>query len=242
MYQTANLNITTETELSEIVLNHPRTMLFLEHFDIQVPLNTKTIGEVCEEKNISSDLFIAFANLYIGKDYKHSTILNYPDVLTIVEYLKKSHKYYLNEIYPDIQNALKTMKETNDIDEIKIIDRFFLVYFNEVREHLNYENEVAFPYIIDLYESVTGNMTCQFQRRYCVADYKEHHDDIEEKLDDLVKLLIKYLPNNNDQQARRKLFLLLAELDYDLKIHTSIEDLILTPLAAEMEKHVKSMS
>ncbi|MGC8803040.1 MAG: hypothetical protein ACP5PS_04610, partial [Bacteroidales bacterium] len=55
---------------------------------------------------------------------------------------------------------------------------------------------------------------------YSVEEYREHHDDIEEKLSDLKNLLIKYLPAREDQQARRRLLTHLFELESDLAIHS----------------------
>ena len=74
---------------------------------------------------------------------------------------------------------------------------------------------------------------------YSVKEYRLHHDDIEEKLNDLKNLLIKYLPQKNDQQIRRKLLFSLFEVEYDLNIHSQIEDTILIPLVEKMEKHLK---
>ena len=74
---------------------------------------------------------------------------------------------------------------------------------------------------------------------YSVTEYREHHNDIEEKLTDLKNLLIKYLPQKGDQQLRRKLLFCLFELEFDLKIHSQIEDSILIPLVEKMEQLVK---
>ena len=76
-------------------------------------------------------------------------------------------------------------------------------------------------------------------QKYAVAEYQEHHNDIEEKLNDLKSLLIKYLPLKNDQSIRRNLLFRLFELEYDLNIHSQIEELILIPLVSKMELHLK---
>jgi len=75
---------------------------------------------------------------------------------------------------------------------------------------------------------------------YSVSDYQEHHDNIEDKLEDLKNLLLKHLPLDNDQQIRRKLLFSLFELEYDLTIHTRIEDEILIPLVEKLERTIKT--
>jgi regulator of cell morphogenesis and NO signaling len=153
--------------------------------------------------------------------------------------LKNSHRYYAEEIYPSILSLIKQMNSANDHKEMALVEQFFNEYFSEVREHLNYENTVVFPYVIRLYERFVNLNQVTDQKKYSVAEYKDHHNDIEEKLDDLKNLLIKYLPLKNDQQIRRKLMLSLLELEYDLNIHSQIEDFILIPLVAKMESDLK---
>ncbi|HOT13559.1 MAG TPA: hypothetical protein PK252_02255 [Bacteroidales bacterium] len=236
----SNLYITQDTELSDIVRAYPGSMLFLEHFDIHVPFQTKTVDKICSEHNISSDLFIAFANLYLGKDSYQIPKLRFSDLPAIIRYLHNNHKYYLDEIYPKIQQCIKLIMGLNDLDESKLVEKFFQDYFNEVREHLNYENSVVFPFVTGLYDVFINKIPYRQRNAYSVSEYKDHHSDIEEKLDDLMSLLIKYLPHKNDQQARRELFHLLVELDYDLKVHARIEDLILVPLVEKLEKQLNA--
>ena len=71
---------------------------------------------------------------------------------------------------------------------------------------------------------------------YSVIKYRDRHNDIEEKLTDLKNLLIKYLPQKNDQQIRRKLLFSLFELEFDIHIHTRIEESILIPLVEKLEQ------
>jgi regulator of cell morphogenesis and NO signaling len=117
-----------------------------------------------------------------------------------------------------------------------MLEKFFTNYFEEVTEHLEYENNVVFPYVLNLDAQLTHKNSNYTLNSYSVIEYREHHNDIEEKLTDLKNLLIKYLPVENDQQLRRKLLFCLFELEYDLNIHSQIEDTILIPLVEKMEK------
>lgn len=233
-------HITSDLELSEVILYSPKVMLLIEHFNIHVPLHEKTISEICIEKKISTELFITLLNLYQGAVHVPSHPFPFSEIPVIIDFLKNGHAYYTNEIYPDIQKIIKSMYDLNNVEEMLMVEKFFNEYFNEVMEHLDYENRIAFPYMTDLYQHLVNNKAYNKEAEYSVKEYKEHHDDIEEKLDDLQNLLIKYLPQQNDQQLRRKLFFNLVELDYDLKIHARIEDFILIPLVEQMEQHLKN--
>lgn len=239
MYQTANIYLSPELKMSEVILNNPYLLLLLEHFDIEVPLQEKTIQETCQAKSINTDVFLTFANLYNGVSYTPIESFSFQDIQTIISYLQNSHRYYADEIYPNIQNTIRQMFRENTHREIVLVEKFFNEYFHEVIEHLNYENDIVFPYISRLTLNIEQHVPYSKNVTYSVTQYKDHHNDIQEKLADLKNLLIKYLPQQNDQQTRRKLLFSLFELEYDLNIHSRIEDLILVPLVVKLELHLK---
>ena len=70
---------------------------------------------------------------------------------------------------------------------------------------------------------------------YEIKDYKNHHQDIETKLLDLKNLLIKHLPEKNDQVFRRNLLFELFRFERDLRIHTIIEESILVTAIENLE-------
>lgn len=240
MYQTRKLALAPGHKMAEVILNNPYLLLLLEHFGISVPLKDKTIEQICRQYNINIELFLTFASLYNGVVYEPKTAFKSADSLTIISYLKNNHSYYQEEIYPAILATIRQMAGLNESGENGLVEQFFVEYFNEVREHLEYENEVVFPYVINLSGKVGTATTSNIQAHYSVGEYKEHHNDIQEKLNDLKNLLIKYLPRQNDLPLRRKLLFMLSELEYDLDIHSRIEDRILIPLVAEMETHLKT--
>jgi len=108
-----------------------------------------------------------------------------------------------------------------------------------VRNHFNYEEQTVFPYIVHLHEKASGRQMTGVSPDYSVSEYREHHDDIEEKLDDLRNLLIEYLPLKEGHQMRRMLLFKLYELEHDLRIHSRVEDHLLIPLVASMEARLK---
>lgn len=224
-----------EMKASEIIINNPYLILMFEHFEIKLEVREKTIAQICNDNNINTSLFLTIANLFNG--FKPQPITEYisKDIQSIIKYLGNSHKYYINEIYPQIQEIIKNIHKINTHSEILMIEKFFDKYFEEVSEHMEYENNVVFPYVLNLDAQLTNKNNNYKLNSYSVIEYREHHNDIEEKLTDLKNLLIKYLPIENDQNLRRKLLFYLFELEYDLNIHSQIEDNILIPLVEKME-------
>jgi regulator of cell morphogenesis and NO signaling len=227
--------ITSEMKTSDIIISNPYLILMLEHLGINMEVREKTIEQVCNENRISTELFLIIANLFNG--IKPSPLTEYSsyDIQMMIRYLKNCHRYYLEEKYPLIKNYIAAINKINDHSEILMIGKFFDKYFKEVIEHLDYEDDVVFPYILDLDDQLSSGKPASVESNYSVTEYREHHNDIEEKLTDLNNLLIKYIPQKNDQQVRRQLLLSIFELEYDLNIHSQIEETVLIPMVEKME-------
>lgn len=236
-----NNEISVNDKLAELIIDNNSLLLLLEHFGIELPLQDLKVGQICRQYNINEAIFIAFANLYNGSTTIPDIDLDVKDALTIVKFLGTSHHLYSEQLYPEIMELIKQMSQLNDHKEMKLVWLFFADYFKEVTEHLDYENEVFHPYVVWLVEQITQNKRDDSSNNYSTIEYKDHHDDIEEKLIDLKNLLIKYLPLEKDQIVRRKLFYHLSQLEFDLKIHSTIEELILIPLTIRLENRLKQI-
>ena len=212
---------------------NPRLLLMLQHFKIDFRLRDLTVSQLCKEYCISETLFVDIANLYNGFGAKKNHTYTKNDLLQVIDFLKNSHHYYRFEMYPQIKSYILKLQENHPEKELKLLEKFFNEYFTEVREHLDYEDNVAFPYFIKLLQNIDDGDTPQ---EYSSIEYSEHHTDIELKLHDLKNLLLKYVKIDNDLDLRRKLFFALYELEYDLFVHSLIEESILIPSGVNIEK------
>ncbi len=238
MFQTKKIYFTPDLKVSEIIPDNPYMLLFFEHFGITLPVQDKSIQRICKENGLNTALIISFANLFNGVGQVSEPKLSFDDTKAIILYLRNSHEFYSREIYPEILDTIEQLAEINHSSEMNLVKKFFTEYFDEVTEHLDYENNVVFPYVLDLYVQITNLEKGKRKKEYSVVQYRDQHNDIEEKLEDLKKLLIKYLPQKSDRILRRKLLFNLFELEYDLNVHSQIEEHILIPLVEKMELHL----
>jgi regulator of cell morphogenesis and NO signaling len=233
---TPNQSIHAGTKMADLLFHNPYFMILLEHLEMSLVVQERTVEQHCQAHSVSPVLFLNFARLFNGEPAEDQFSLQRSDIPAIVKYLKRSHQYYIEEKYPDIQADIQEIHRLNPESGTAMLEDFFNEYIREVRIHLDYENEVVFPHTLSLYQVISGEATEIYQGTYSVTDYREHHSDIEEKLTDLKNLLIKYLPIKNDQVRRRTLLFNLFELEFDLAIHSNIEENILIPLVEEMEQ------
>ena len=236
MYQTKKNYVKPDMKMADLILENPSMLLLMEHFELGFIVHDETVSQLCKENKISKEVFIAFANLYNGFYPSEAGNFSKDDIPAIILFLRNTHNYYENEKYPEIKNLIEQLYSKNDAAEIRLIGKFFDEYFEEVKEHLSYENKVVFPYFNQLAKKVEPKTKIKNKNEFSVNEYREHHTDIESKLNDLKELLLKHIPIKNDRILRRKIIVNLFEVEYDLNIHSIIEETVLIPLIVKLEK------
>lgn len=231
MYQTHKTYITPEMKMADLILENHTLLMLLEHFEIDFTVGDKSVGQICKENNIPPSVFLLIANLYNQFYPNKDNALTCEDIPSIIRFLRNSHRYYTQDIYPEIKASINQLHQHHHTDDIKLIEKFFDSYFREVLEHLNYEEKVAFPYFCQLTASGDAQQSLNFSGNH----YKDHHSDIETKLSDLKNLMLKHIHLKGDFATRRKFLKNLFELEFDLNIHSMIEETVLLPLITQIE-------
>lgn len=235
MRRTGNIVIRDECKMSDIIDDNPVMILLLDHFGLDPVVHDKSVARLCDEKLISRKVFILFANLYNGYYPTGNETFTADEISTILLFLRQSHRYYKQEKYPEIRNLITQLYDLNTAPEIHMVGKFFDEYFGEVTDHLTYEDTVVYPYFSGI-QNAGESKESSTASVFSANEYRNHHTDIESKLADLKNLLLKYIPISNDHLVRRKLLTSLYELEFDLKIHSLIEETVLIPLIDKLEK------
>ncbi len=207
--------ITPKMELHELIEKNNRILLLMEHFGTGFTVADLTIDELCRLRDINPEIFACFCNLYNGNFQHFYEPKNSDDINQMIVFLENAHRYYLDEIYPEIKFYIKKLSEINDTDDIKLVEKFFELYFLEVKKHLEYEQKKLFPMLRSTDLSVKGNSS------------KVRHGDIETKLTDLKNLLLKHIRLVDKHGLKRKLLSAILEFQFDLNIHSMIEENLL---------------
>ncbi|HLW09717.1 MAG TPA: hypothetical protein VKX35_04905 [Fermentimonas sp.] len=234
MHNSSVIKMKPSMKMADQIDSNPRLLLMLQHFNIDFNVSDLTVSQLCAQYDISETLFVDIANLYNGFGTKKTHTYTKKDLLQVIDFLKNTHHYYRSDLYPQINEYIHQLQENHPEVrlELKLIEKFFYQYFTEVKEHLDYEDDIAFPYFIKLLKDKSSN---EARVLYSSKEYSDHHSDIELKLHDLKNLLLKYVKVDNDLGLRRKLFFALYELEFDLYIHSLIEESILIPSGLKIE-------
>lgn len=236
MYLVSKKYIVPETEVAELIKNNPMLLLVLENFGITKFEKGITVSALCSEKGINSNFFTLVCNLHNGFYIENAGSILAADLPAIIAYLKRSHEYYRSEKYPEILGYIRELRQSENSNILQVIETYFNEYFEEVKEHIEYEERTAFPYFNALME----NRIDKIDIYYSSTDYKEHHTDIETRLNDLKDLFVHHVHLKDKNRIRRKLLISLSELEFELKVHSHIEDMILIPLTNKIEQELRN--
>ena len=224
-----NSFFTENTKMAELVISNPTLMLTLSRFGIELGFGDQNVKEVCEKANVSPLFFLLICNLYSNPEFIPSKEdIKSVEANAILSYLSESHKYYLKERLPHIESHLKRIVEACPARYSNTINRFFNEYKDEVESHFKYEEEVVFPYI----KSLCNNA---LNPNFSIREFESNHSNIEDKLNDLMNILIKYLPANIFPKERIEISLDIMEVTSDLSCHTLVEERVLVPFVEMME-------
>lgn len=219
------------TKMADIFNVNYKLLLLLPRFNMDLGFGENTVLQICKENQISPELFIIVCNIYTFDDYT-PTEKNIEDlnIQQLIDYLKKSHVYYLNDRLKSISDQLAIIIQDSEQPHGAILSRFFEQYKVEVVNHFAYEDEVVFPYVLGIAD---GNKSADYQIRI----FEENHTNIDDKLNDLKNILMKYLHGNSLLDQRIQLIFNLFDFEEDMKKHTLLEDYVLISKVRKMERH-----
>ena len=233
-----DLIISGRMKMADIINHDKRALVLMPRFGIELGFGDKTVKEICNDKGIDTDFFILMVNVFLNPNYFPDRKLKNLDVDMLLLYLENSHKYYLEEKIPYLENLLEEFKKSVDHPATGQLEKFFIQYIEEVKDHLAYEDHTAFPYVASLSEQIRKKQLDLSGIDYNIGVFEERHDNIEEKLSDLKSLLIKYFPTSNDRYIRIRLLNELMDFEEDLINHARIEDKVLIPIVEQLEQKI----
>lgn len=151
-----------------LIRRNPSLLMMLRRFDISLGFGNGTVGEVCAANGIDTDTFLAVANFTAGHAWRHFNV----DLATLMLYLKNAHSYFLDFALPSIRRKLIEALPMSDPNSVAmLLMRYFDDYSEEVRLHMEFENETVFPYIRNL---LAGNP----DTKLCIAQFEARHESI----------------------------------------------------------------
>lgn len=218
------------TRMADLILANSSLLYVLPYFEIELGFGEKTVKQVCNEQGISVVFFLLVCNIYTFEDYcpDNLDLMQIP-VKDVIKYLQNSHKDYLEIRMPQIIGDILSLVNVCRLKNGNTLNVFCEKYKEEVISHFKYEEEIVFPYIIDLLNGRKNS-------NYKIKEYESNHSDIDAALNDLKNIIIKYMPKECTIEKCRDVLLNLFMFENDLSKHTLLENKILISLVEQIEK------
>lgn len=236
---------TPNTRMADLIHKDYSLIPVFGRFGISYGFGNKTVSTVCEEYNINKWFFLEIVNSYHNSEYFPQAELQNFTAKMIIQYLSNTHAYYLQSKIPEIQQYIDAMEKDANAENqtnIRLLNDFFKEYKEELKTHLDNEDNNVYPYILELEEASETKQTTKkiikLIKEEPIENYERNHDNIEMKLRDLKNLIIKFLPPVLCKEICQKLLTELFMLESDIANHTRIEDKVLIPKVKQLEQKI----
>lgn len=215
--------------MCDLICENYSMLLVMSRFGIALGFGDQTIKEVCRNNQVDVKTFLSIVNLLVDEDEQVETDTSL-SVESLVTYLKNSHLYFLDFRLPAIRTKLVQAIDSEHHDVAQVIIRYFDEYADEVRRHMNYEDEIVFPYVARL---LNGE-----KQEYTIKMFSKQHDQVESRLSELKDIIIKYYPGTSSHELNNVLFDIFS-CAKDLAHHNAVEDKIFVPVINALEKQMR---
>ncbi len=218
------------SKMSDLLRSNAALIRLMPRFGIELGFGDRTVAAVCKLHGVDTNFFLLICKIYAIDGYVPTD----DEVVTVgleqlIDYLEASHKYYVEQRLPHIEQHLKLISDKLPENVAIVFNNFVAGYRKEVSRHFEKEEKKVYPYVGKLLRGEpTGN--------YSISTFLHHHSDVEEKLEDLTQILFKYLPGNANSDNTIDVLYDLLELEDDLRRHTLIEEKVMAPHVRKLEE------
>ena len=190
-------------KMAELVEKDFHLLTLCARLGIDRSFGEQTVEALCRACEVDTDTFLLLCEVYSDPHFRPSNgQLRLCRVEDVLEYLHRSHDFYLDEALPRLSAGIEALTQPCTEAQKHVIRTFLAGFRRELKHHFASEEQSVIP----------------------------NHTEIHETLSDVKNLILKSLPESCDPRRRRDILMAIYELQYDIDRHTCIEDEVLVPL------------
>ena len=194
---------------------------------------TTPISQIPKKHFLDYSFFVDLLNSYDNVNESKTEKFMVYEIPVIIDYLVKSHHYYLSSRLPLIEQniCIQINKFEKKHPLIYIFYEFILFYKRDLKEHFKEEEEFLFPFANSLYEFAKNNSTNELENikklKIKALAFIEKHQNEPSELSSLNDAFLKYKSKESNPTVFKGILNQLNDFQKDLNIHAQIEDNIL---------------
>ena len=232
-----------DDKMIDLISDNHSMLQGLSAFGIRLGFGDKTVSEICAEQGVDCYTFLIVVNFLIN-GYTPKTTDDRISVKTLLDYLRASHRYFLDFQLPSIRKKLEGTLNQGDTPAfgssdtskslVMLIMRLYDEYAHDIRMHMKYEEKTLFPYVEAL---IRGEQKSD----YNVDIYAKHHSDTTGRFHELKNIIIKYLPHDGlvNNQLTATLYDIYNNEEW-LSNHSNVEEVLFVPAIRVLEQKLKN--
>jgi len=220
--------------MADLIESNYRLLQVISRFGMSLGFGDRSVEEVCRQNNVDTPTFLAVIN-FVESGY--TQVPSTPEALSVVtltNYLRQSHNYFLNFVFPRIHDQLHEVVRPDGKSAIPgLIHQQLDSYLASVTRHMRYEEAVLFPY-------VEGLMRGELDEGFNIAAFSQKHYSLDDDLRELKRILIQYNPECEDSNALNAILYQVYSCEDELDSHCKAEDYIFMPVVYHLEESVRN--
>lgn len=239
------MSITKDEIVLNIVQDNPLLASVVDRFGISYSKWTLSLEEACESDKVDIQLLIQMLRAFQNDNYFPKEELMKLPLQSLIEYLIKTHIYYLTSRLPKIEQFIDFLIEHYGRVDIHLylLKDYFQDYKRDMMTHIFIEERDLFPYVLRLIKADSETLKpielFNTLEANALSRFNDDHHHIEDELSEIRKRLNRYTENNQTKIQVASLFYELRLFEIDLLTHGKLEDEVLIPRALEIEDRLK---
>lgn len=229
--------------IGEYVAKDFRTAALFSKYGIDFCCNgNRSIEEACQKKAVTADVLLQEIETVLSSKSDSGIDYNAWPIDLLADYIEKTHHRYVSEKTPILLQFLDKISRVHGAKhpELLLINELFKGCAGELAQHMKKEELILFPFIKKMVHATLSDELIELPHfetiQNPIAMMMHEHDAEGVRFRKIAELSNNYTPPADGCNTYKVTFAMLEEFEQDLHKHIHLENNILFPKAAKLEK------
>ncbi|WP_294957903.1 iron-sulfur cluster repair di-iron protein [uncultured Flavobacterium sp.] len=229
--------------IGEYVAKDFRTAALFSKYGIDFCCNgNRSIEEACQKKAVTADVLLQEIETVLSSKSDSGIDYNAWPIDLLADYIEKTHHRYVSEKTPILLQFLDKLSRVHGAKhpELLLINELFKGCAGELAQHMKKEELILFPFIKKMVHATLSGELIELPHfetiQNPIAMMMHEHDAEGVRFRKIAELSNNYTPPADGCNTYKVTFAMLEEFEQDLHKHIHLENNILFPKAAKLEK------
>ncbi|PXY40628.1 iron-sulfur cluster repair di-iron protein [Flavobacterium cheongpyeongense] len=229
--------------IGEYVAKDFRTAALFSKYGIDFCCNgNRSIEEACQKKAVTADVLLQEIETVLSSKSDSGIDYNAWPIDLLADYIEKTHHRYVSVKTPILLQFLDKLSRVHGAKhpELLLINELFKGCAGELAQHMKKEELILFPFIKKMVHATLSDELIELPHfetiQNPIAMMMHEHDAEGVRFRKIAELTNNYTPPADGCNTYKVTFAMLEEFEQDLHKHIHLENNILFPKAAKLEK------